>query len=528
LLASKGFTLNPESGEISDLAHLNTALSKRSAQIEGNRARKIAEWKAEHGGQEPSVEALTVIDRWAWAQDRPDKPSGLDEADWEARVRDQIAGLDPSAGAARAPVAPPRAPTTASRKQVAEAAQVAVRIADQRALRHGGRVSAWDIRAAAADGLLAVLPTFAREAFTVVQQQVIAAAHEHVTNLTDTHPETVPAGAKVFIADSTWRAREHLNRLAAQLTQPGVRAAVATVLAHCDPAVKLDASQVAAACMIAGTDRAVVIIGAAGAGKTTMLKPAVAALAAQGRRTVIVAPSRKAAAFAGREVGADATSVDMLLIQHGLHPPNTRRWHRRLGLPPKAGRPERCVPSVAAGRSDRGGRGGHARHPQGRRARGSRQPYRGRPYAGERVGQRRDVRGDAEASAQRGRHDAALVVRLSEERRGATASATVEVPPGQRLREREAAVGVLHDLVGPAAPAGLPGDGAFAVDRETRAAHRGDPRRGGGELGRRIAEIGGLVAVVAASVVQADALTGRLQMQVDHALNRHGRQGFPH
>lgn len=57
--------------------------------------------------------------------------------------------------------------------------------------------------------------------------------------------------------------------------------------------------------------------GPAGTGKTTMLRGAFAALGAQRRRILVVAPTRKAATVASREVGAAASSIPALLADHG-------------------------------------------------------------------------------------------------------------------------------------------------------------------------------------------------------------------
>ena len=80
---------------------------------------------------------------------------------------------------------------------------------------------------------------------------------------------------------------------------------------------KLDASQLAAAGAIAGTDGLVTVTGPAGTGKTTMLRVAFAALRGQRRRMLVVAPTRKAASVASREVGAAASSIHALLADHG-------------------------------------------------------------------------------------------------------------------------------------------------------------------------------------------------------------------
>ena len=100
-LARHGYTLNDQ-GEIAELAGAVRPLSRRSAQIETNRARLIAEWSAAHGGSAPSIEVLQQIDRRAWAVSRPNKPADVDEASWEATVRDEIAAIDPGLLAPRA------------------------------------------------------------------------------------------------------------------------------------------------------------------------------------------------------------------------------------------------------------------------------------------------------------------------------------------------------------------------------------------------------------------------------------------
>lgn len=79
----------------------------------------------------------------------------------------------------------------------------------------------------------------------------------------------------------------------------------------------LDASQHVAACAIAGTDGLVTVTGPAGTVKTTMLRAAFAALTEQRRRMLIVAPTRKAASVASREIGAAASSIHALLSDHG-------------------------------------------------------------------------------------------------------------------------------------------------------------------------------------------------------------------
>ncbi|WP_448070778.1 AAA family ATPase [Georgenia yuyongxinii] len=80
---------------------------------------------------------------------------------------------------------------------------------------------------------------------------------------------------------------------------------------------RLDAEQVRAAAAIASETPLVVVEGAAGAGKTTMLGAAIRAAAEQGRATRIVTPTKKAADVAAQELGVPADSVAKLVHANG-------------------------------------------------------------------------------------------------------------------------------------------------------------------------------------------------------------------
>ena len=102
-----------------------------------------------------------------------------------------------------------------------------------------------------------------------------------------------------------------------------------------------------------------VVEGAAGAGKTTMLGAAIQAAAAQGRATRVVTPTKKAAEVAAQELGVPTDCVAKLVHAHGW------RWNRdgvwtRLApgdTDPETGatyaRPRRGR-AARAGRADRG------------------------------------------------------------------------------------------------------------------------------------------------------------------------------
>ncbi|WP_194421838.1 AAA family ATPase [Microbacterium abyssi] len=312
-LARYGYTLD-EAGEIAELAGAVRPLSRRSAQIETNRASLIAEWSATHGGSAPSVEALQQIDRRAWAVARPNKPSDLDETSWEAYVRHEIAAVDPNLITPRAPIA--AAGTDLDAIDLDLLVAQAIVDADERSTYRGGRFSIFDIRAGAIRALSRTRVVAERDQLDGVITEITARAISAVHRLV---PDDPPSHVKAFMATETVRAKVRLAGRLDVLAQPG-RALLPNELHRLTPSENLsilDASQRAAACAIAGTDGLVTVTGPAGAGKTTMLRAAFAALTTQRRRMLVVAPTRKAASVASREIGAVASSLHALLSDHG-------------------------------------------------------------------------------------------------------------------------------------------------------------------------------------------------------------------
>ncbi|MEZ5374811.1 MAG: MobF family relaxase, partial [Microthrixaceae bacterium] len=78
----------------------------------------------------------------------------------------------------------------------------------------------------------------------------------------------------------------------------------------------LDHAQVAAARAVAGDAGLVVVVGPAGAGKTTALRPGFDSLSWQGRPVFAVAPTATAAAVLAEETGVAADTIDKLLVEH--------------------------------------------------------------------------------------------------------------------------------------------------------------------------------------------------------------------
>jgi hypothetical protein len=333
LLADKGYTLG-EDGEIAQLTPIVRPLSRRSNQIEANRAVRLAEWKAAHPGQEPDHDVLTAIDRWAWAHQRPDKPGHVDEEEWLDTVRREIAEIDPAivTDSPRTPV--PLAPVAIGRIDRDDLAARAVADADNRAAGTGGRFSDFDLRAGAVRAVAAAGVVADRNQLTELIEDVAMRAATGSTVAVIDEPN-MPGHVKYRMATRTAGAKIALADTFDRLSGPGEAVPEGTVdivaAATLTNGRTLDAGQTEAAGAIGGTDRLVTVTGPAGTGKTTMLRVARRLLMNQGRRMVIVAPTKKAASVAGQETGATASSLHALLHDHGfrwLDTPTGQLWTR--------------------------------------------------------------------------------------------------------------------------------------------------------------------------------------------------------
>ncbi|KQP67860.1 hypothetical protein ASF40_20100 [Microbacterium sp. Leaf288] len=321
-LASHGYTLNAD-GEIAELAHVVRPLSRRSTQIEANRAMLLAAWRAEHPGQDPSPDQLHQIDRLAWAKARPKKPDTIDETSWEHLITDELATLDPTLLEPR-PGVPVWVVTLEDLDFGLLGARAAVD-ADARSTACGGRFSLFDLRAGVTRALASSGVVGARRDLQPVIDEVLCRAVEFTVDLLAEEGDR-PAHVKGYMATATAALKVELGARFDALTHAGTPAPEAEVVATAGEVLReevtLDRQQVAAAAAIAGTARLVSVTGPAGAGKTTMLRVAKTALARRGRGMVVVAPTKKAASVAGRELGTTASSLHALLADHGY------RWGR--------------------------------------------------------------------------------------------------------------------------------------------------------------------------------------------------------
>lgn len=315
-LAAYGYTLDPESGEIVELAPYAGRYSQRASQIGRNVERYEADWRAQHPGEEPGPALRQSWDRRAWAQARPDKVVPVSGRDLAARWRVELIDLG-----YRPPVTGVELRATAVGR-ISRDAVTRLTVA-----RLGGRRSAWnaaDIRGEVERIVAAVdvvtEPRVRRELVEDLTERTVAACRpllarddvpEHIRTLTSQQVLDVEADLVDRIAS---RART-LGRLSG--TDPG---------AGCP---ELDPDQRRVVALLAGTSSLVVAEGAAGAGKSATLAATRALLARRHHQMVVVTPTLKAARVAEQQVGAEAFSAAWFAHQHGYRWDEAGSWTRR-------------------------------------------------------------------------------------------------------------------------------------------------------------------------------------------------------
>ncbi|PZS14678.1 MAG: TrwC relaxase, partial [Pseudonocardiales bacterium] len=314
-LATHGFTIDPESGEVVELAGFVGAFSARAAQIGRNVDRYEAEWRSANPGREPGPALRRAWDARAWADARPDKVVPRDGAELTRRWVSELHELG-----YRDPIAPATMnPTSVGWLDRVEAVgEVLSRLAARR--------SAWN----AADVRGEVEQLIARRDI-VTDPSVRAELAEDLTARTVTdcvgllQRDGIPEHVRAMTSRRVLAAEDDITaRLARRgdITSESEAATAATGLDRLDPA------QREAVRALASDDQLVVIEGAAGAGKTTVLAETRRALAADGHRLVVVTPTRKAAQVAARQVGADASSAAWLAHQYGWRWDGNGIWTR--------------------------------------------------------------------------------------------------------------------------------------------------------------------------------------------------------
>jgi conjugative relaxase-like TrwC/TraI family protein len=315
VLAQYGYTIDPETSEIRELAPFVGAFSARTAQIRRNVDGFEAAWRGEHPGEEPGPRRREAWDRRAWAQARPDKIVPTDGDDLVARWNQELADVG-----YRNPNGPVRLEGTAPGWIDRDAAaELVVSIL-------GAKRSAWntaDLRGHA-EVLLAQTALIADTPIRVeLAEDITARALDRCTRLL-TSPD-MPEHVRSLTSSRVLEVEtDILHRLAGRGTEPARRVRIGgRGLAPIDP------TQAAVAGTLGGDGRLVVVEGAAGAGKTAALRATQQLVAERGHRMLVVTPTLKAAQVAAVETGAEGHSAAWLIHQHGWRWDADGHWTRQ-------------------------------------------------------------------------------------------------------------------------------------------------------------------------------------------------------
>ena len=312
VLDRHGLTLDPVTGEVTELERFNDLMSKRGAQVRRNLERLEAEWEAAHPGQTMGPVQSSRLTAKAWAYERPAKrPTTVrEEAAWLAELRE--AGYDPDT-LERQPVNAPARSDELSVQEIASRALDRCAAASSAWTRHDVQehatriITEYGVRATPQEvrELVEVSTLLALEdCFSILPTD--APAPEHVAHLTSLRVVQVETELRDLLTERTpGQEREYrdVTHVAEKLGQ------------------QLDAGQLEAAAAVASSDPLVIVEGAAGAGKTTMLATAIAAAEERGHAVRTLAPTKRAAQVAHDELGVPADSVAKLVHTFGY------RWN---------------------------------------------------------------------------------------------------------------------------------------------------------------------------------------------------------
>jgi AAA domain/TrwC relaxase len=324
VLERHGLTLDPVWGEVVELTPFNAVMSKRASQVEKNLAELEAAWAERYPGVEPGPVVTSRMVAAAWAKDRPQKrPTTLAHEDgWRQELAE--AGYD--AELVHQPLS-----------RGGPLVQVPALPDDLRVLTVASRA----LDRCAAQASTWTRHTVAEQVTRIVTEYGVRATPGEVRDLVELATDLAVGDCLSVLPPGTAQP-EHVAHLTSlevvaaetRLCDLLTNRAATTVKAHAIDVTALaaehglDDGQMRAAAAIASADPLVVVEGAAGAGKTTMLAVAINAAAAEGRATKVVTPTKRAADVAARELGVPAESVAKLLHAHGWRWNSDGVWTR--------------------------------------------------------------------------------------------------------------------------------------------------------------------------------------------------------
>ena len=313
----------PEHG-IAEIADLNDEVlaefSQRTTDVQHRLDEKLDRFCTDLG-RVPTDKERWRLEREAVLDSRPSKPHGHTQAEldeeWRGRVR--TLGYDPGRLVDMA--------LGRQRRQVGIDAQVAATMVEQALASLGERQSTWR-PAELVRELAAAVPT----TVTVDPGQLTGflerlADHTAANRCVDIS-RPVPAGvslrrdgrpiseAAVERAFTTQAILDEEERLLVWAHRRQSRDATHTRIPAVDYGEELAVSQAEAVAAVTGSRGLELIVGPAGAGKTTALAPAVAHLQAKGRHVFGITPTAAAAEVLAAETGIAADTLDKLLTEH--------------------------------------------------------------------------------------------------------------------------------------------------------------------------------------------------------------------
>jgi conjugative relaxase-like TrwC/TraI family protein len=323
--------------EIAGMAALKDAFCKRSEQVQAHYEHLLCEWRERHPERSPTEREEGLLRRRAARESRPAKDHAREpdelRAQWlcearalgydRARLRQEVLEPEHALGAQREPHAQEigreaikalvKERSIWSREDVER--EVACRISHEENRSAGEQQRAIEAKA--------------REAIETycIDLAVSGERGARVAKLLEREPALERYSTAPLLAAEQELVR-FFERCAAEGGQSASEARMARALAALKRertgAPAPDPEQVRAAALIAGSTRAAVVVGPAGAGKTTMLRLAARAIEQEGKRVVALAPTAIAAQALRERTGLQSENIARWLTER-QHPDGMRR-----------------------------------------------------------------------------------------------------------------------------------------------------------------------------------------------------------
>ena len=320
--------------EIASTAEINAVFSRRTAQVEARLGEKLSAWERAHPDRPPTRRELSILARDAARESRPRKTLAREgeqlAAEWRATAHQN--GYDEAT--LRQLLIHRRAVELPSREEwgthCRQIAHDAVQALEE-------RKSVWtreELEREVAGRLTPYARLSAGEHVRTIEGVADAIARTRCIDLADhavghsRHllgtPELSDPGLERYTTHDVieqerrvvrWLA-EARNSEGSPLPAQMIGTSLVRVAARDGRQMMLDPWQTEAAALAAGSQRAVLIEGPAGAGKTQALQVAVHALRHTGRQVVVLAPSALAARHVGEATGAPSENVARYLACH--------------------------------------------------------------------------------------------------------------------------------------------------------------------------------------------------------------------